>query len=148
MTGRFRFSRKPLAHARGSVPSHDRKGVAATIRIKICGQRPGSAGCRKGPLRAPAHGREASGANGADPFGADTRQSRYPVLRCRVPSATRPMFHKTRPTSIRSNRFSFGFFTGDAAHQAGGEARGPQAAMPLEFGKATAQRQAMPITRR
>jgi hypothetical protein len=42
LTARFRVCRRTLADARGSVPSHDREGVAATIRIKICGQRPGS----------------------------------------------------------------------------------------------------------
>ena len=65
------------------------------------------------------------------------RQSPYPVLRCRVPSATRSMFHKARATvSGRTGPVSASSRS-VAKRKADGEAQGSQAAMPLEFGKAT-----------
>ena len=82
---------------------------------------------------------------GGIPCGA--RQSPYPVLRCRVPSATRPMFHKTKTTASGQTGSVSASSRSAAARQADGEARLSQGAMPPEFGKPTAPSQGMPITR-
>src|SRR6516162_6798937 len=122
--------------ARSARPKADYRGSSAE---SVCGSPSALQGVRV------ARGGPSKSRTGGILCGA--RQSPYPVSRCRVPSATRSMFHKTRTTSSGRTGSVSASSRSVAKRQADGEARGSQAAMPLEFGKAAALQQAMPITR-